>query len=75
MSRNDSDEKATTPSRGIPLEPAGEQSLSIEDLPPRSDEPRRIHKRRPLPIVPDHETDMPDVFPNSSDTNPKTADQ
>ena len=74
MNRNDSNEEASSPSRGIPLEPAGERSLDIEDLPPRNEEPRHVHKRRPLPMVPDRRTDSPRTFPDSSDTNPKLTD-
>ena len=43
---NDSDSKQT------PLAPAGERTLTIQNAPPRSEEQKEIHQRRPLPLVP-----------------------
>jgi hypothetical protein len=57
MSGNHSDDSATSTPRRVPLEPAGERSLEIEDRPPRQEEPRQIHQRRPLPVVPDRKPD------------------
>jgi hypothetical protein len=36
----------------FPLKPSGEVVVTHHDAPPRS-EPRRIHPRRPAPIVPE----------------------
>lgn len=41
------------PLREAPLDPAGEVEVIYRDLPPRPPEDKKIHKRRPLPRVPE----------------------
>lgn len=51
----DDQQEKETPSpapTGFPLKPSGEVVVTHHDAPPRS-EPRRIHPRRPAPIVPE----------------------
>ncbi|MEA2464583.1 MAG: hypothetical protein QOJ98_2330 [Acidobacteriota bacterium] len=42
---------------GIPLSPAGERTLRIDDVPARDEEKKGIHQRRPLPLIPGCEDD------------------
>jgi len=39
--------------RRVPLERVGEKTLERTEAPPREDEEKRIHPRRPLPLPPD----------------------
>jgi hypothetical protein len=51
---NDDDFRHSGQTRsGIPLAPAGERTLRIDDMPARDEEKKEIHQRRPLPLVPD----------------------
>ena len=45
--------KAASKQSEILLEPAGEAVVTAKDLPAKTAASKRIHPRRPLPLVPD----------------------
>jgi hypothetical protein len=54
---------------GIPLAPAGERTLRIDDVPARDKDKKEIHQRRPLPLVPDFEDESENAPADSSRDN------
>jgi hypothetical protein len=54
----DTDEvKQRTPGRELHLKPAGEAHVKPLESPIAPDSDKRIHARRPLPLVPEHSSD------------------
>jgi hypothetical protein len=56
-SGNHDDDSAAPKRRPVPLTPAGDVTLPMTETPPRHEERREIHPRRPLPEVPDQRED------------------
>jgi hypothetical protein len=56
MASGDHDDDSTAPKQR-PLTPAGDVTLPMTGTPPRHEERREIHPRRPLPEVPDKRED------------------
>jgi len=44
----------------VPLKPAGDVIVKHEEEPPQPPEVKRIHPRRPLPVVPEAQPDQDD---------------
>ena len=53
---NRDDERSGQTRSGIPVSPAGERTLQIEQTPARNEQ-QEIHPRRPLPAVPSSSSD------------------
>jgi hypothetical protein len=53
VSANDPNDSGAGQLRQVPLAPAGEVTLAMEELPRSQDEMKVIHPRRPLPRVPE----------------------
>jgi hypothetical protein len=54
------DDETNGNSRQIPLRPAGERTLTIHEIPLGNEARKEIHERRPLPVVPDAESEGED---------------
>jgi hypothetical protein len=50
---DDREDNREPDSHDIELESSGEVNIIPEEVPPEPSEPRRIHRRRPVPIVPE----------------------
>jgi hypothetical protein len=58
----------------ISLSPSGDRVLPYQDRPPKGEPDKRIHPRRPLPVVPDAAPKSTEDKPDASDSASKRPD-